>query len=188
MKRLAMWWRWEGKHIPRNIRCGIKNILRWIPTIYRDRDWDQSFIYEVLAKKLEHQSKYIGEREWHTRAKRDAEVMRLVIKLIRAEQEDTYSMEYMDYHESEFNFTPTDETEQWFNVDINTSSENYEEYFKKYSRQYKMLMAGKIDTWGNDLEDMDDKTKALIISQHNQARCRKLLFKIIEQNISGWWD
>jgi hypothetical protein len=37
---------------------------------------------------LEKQAKYIGEREWHTRAKRDAEKMLLCARLARIQQED----------------------------------------------------------------------------------------------------
>lgn len=32
----------------------IKNIIRWMPILYRDRDWDYYYIYSILQKKLEH--------------------------------------------------------------------------------------------------------------------------------------
>jgi hypothetical protein len=31
----------------------VKNVLRWLPTIWKDRDWDNSYITEILIKKLE---------------------------------------------------------------------------------------------------------------------------------------
>jgi len=37
----------------RYVITGIKNIIRWMPTIYHDRDWDQWHIYNVLQKKIE---------------------------------------------------------------------------------------------------------------------------------------
>lgn len=188
MRKLRTWWRWEGKHIPRNIRCGIRNLIKWFPVIWKDRDWDQHFIYEILAKKLTSQADYIEQRDWHTRAKRDAEVMRLVVKLIRIMQEDTYTMEYMEYNESKYNFTATDDTEQWYTMDEEVISENYDEFFAKYPRQYKLLMQGKLNTRGRDVSELDAATKALMLSHHNQDRAHKLLFKIMEQNIEGWWD
>jgi len=32
------------------IRLGmnIKNVIRWLPVIWRDKDWDESFIYKIL--------------------------------------------------------------------------------------------------------------------------------------------
>ena len=187
MRRLFLWWRFEGKYIPRNIKYGIKNTLRWLPTIWKDRDWDGNYIFDILAKKLEHQSDYIGKRDWHTGAKRDAEMMRLVVKLIRLVQDETYAMEYMDYEEKKFHF---DELQggDFFELRVENISERYQEFFDKYPRQYKALMQGKIDTWGHDIREMDDSTKALILARHNHNRCRKLLFSIMEQNIEAWWD
>ena len=31
----------------------IKNVLRWLPTIWKDRDWDNCYITDILIKKLE---------------------------------------------------------------------------------------------------------------------------------------
>ena len=30
-----------------------RNVLRWLPVIWRDRDWDQHYFNEILIKKLE---------------------------------------------------------------------------------------------------------------------------------------
>ena len=187
MKRLAMWWRWEGKYYHRDFINGVKNLIKWFPTVWKDRDWDDHFIFEILAKKLEHQSNYIEKRDWHKRAQRDAETMRLVVKLIRLVQDETYGMEYMDYEEKEFHFDAIPNSTR-YEMRTELHSERYQEFFDKYPRQYKLLMAGKIDTWGNDIYEMDDSTKARLIAHHNHDRCRKLLFKIMEQNIEGWWD
>ena len=38
---------------------------------------------------------------------------------------------------------------------------------------------------------IDEKTKEIIameIAHENQDRCRKLVFKIMEKHIEGWWD
>lgn len=188
MRRLFLWWRFEGKYIPRNIKYGIKNTLRWLPTIWKDRDWDGDYIFDILAKKLEHQSDYIAKRDWHKRAQRDAETMRLVVKLIRLVQDETYAMEYMEYEDKQFHFDAIpDSTRYALRTELH--SERYQEFFDKYSRQYKLLMAGKINTaWGYDIQEMEDSTKALVLAHHNHNRCRKLLFSIMEQNIEGWWD
>ena len=73
VEQIKLWWKFEGRYYHRDFINGIKNLWSWFPVIWKDRDWDQTFIYEVLIHKLEKQAKYIGEREWHTRAKRDAE-------------------------------------------------------------------------------------------------------------------
>ena len=30
---------------------GVKNIFKWMPTIYHDRDWDGDFILKILQKR-----------------------------------------------------------------------------------------------------------------------------------------
>jgi hypothetical protein len=188
MKRIALWWRWHGKHLHRDIRHGIKNLWRWFPTIWRDRNWDGHFIFELLAKKLEFQAKHIGDRNWHMNAKRDAEIMRLVVRLIRLNQEDTYAMEYMDYYRSNISFEQTDETGKWFEMHDELLSENLDDYFAKYPRQYKRVMARQTNWVGNEIDITDKKIVAMTIAHENQERCHKLLFRIMEQNIRRWWD
>jgi hypothetical protein len=67
-------------------------------------------------------------------------------------------------------------------------SENLDEYFAKYPRQYKRVMEGKVHRFGTEPEFKDKKGIALEIAQENQERCHKLLFSILEQNIKRWWD
>jgi len=89
---------------------GIKNLTRWFPVIWKDKDWDQHFIWEVMIQKLKFQAKYIGERDIHTRAKRDAEIMMTCVRLMERIQEEYYIAERFDY-----------------------------EYFKKYPLIYKKI-------------------------------------------------
>lgn len=32
---------------------GVKNIVKWAPTIYKDNDWDYTSIYTIMQKKIE---------------------------------------------------------------------------------------------------------------------------------------
>jgi hypothetical protein len=97
--RVRLWWRWEAKYMHRDFAIGVTNLWKWFPTIWKQRDWDSNFIFDVISKKLEFQAKYIGEKNRHTRAQQDAERMRLVVKLIKLEQDESYNMEYMNYFE-----------------------------------------------------------------------------------------
>jgi hypothetical protein len=186
--KIKLWWEFEGRYYHKDFVRGIKNLFRWLPTIWKDRDWDSYYIYEIIRVKLEHQAKYIGDRDFHTRAKTDVEKMRLVSKLIKLQQDDFYDMEYMDYHNTKYDFIPTDETEKWFTMEDTLISENFDDYFKKYPRQYKRVMSGEINRYGRPIEDKDKKEIAMEIANENQDRCRKLIFKIMESEIERWWD
>ena len=188
IKHIPLWWKFHGRFMHKEFARGIKNLWRWFPTIWRDRDWDHTFIYEILRVKLEHQAKYIGDRDLHVDSKRDAERMRLVSKLIKLQQDDFYGMEYMDYHDSKFDFVPTDETEKWFTIDDTLVSENFDEYFKKYPRIYQQVLSQELLS-DNPIISPDDKRNiAFAIAHINQERCHKLIFKIIESDIERWWD
>ena len=67
--------------------------------------------------------------------------------------------------------------------------EKYDDYFKKYPLVYKQVMkgAGPFTLDGRDEADMK-KIIAQNIAHVNQERVQKLLFKMLEENIRGWWD
>jgi hypothetical protein len=162
---------------------GVRNLWRWFPTIWRDRDYDDHYIFELLRVKLEHQAKHIGDRDIHVNAKRDAERMRLVARLIKLQQDDFYGMEYIDYHNSNFEFVPTDETEKWFTMEENEISENFDEYFKKYPLQYKRVLSGEINRFSRPIEEKDKKIIAMEIAHENHERCVKLIFSIMSDQL-----
>jgi hypothetical protein len=187
IERISLWWRFDGRHIPSNIMEGIKNIIYWFPIIWKDRNWDQSFIYEVLKHKLKAQANYIETKDRHTRAKQDARRMRLCVSLIQICQDDTYNTEYMDYAETDFWFEDVEDKPGYSTIESKIIWEKYDDYFKKYPLIYKRVMNGE---GVFSLEGREDNKQviAMNIGHINQDRAHKLLFKIMEENIQGWWD
>jgi len=155
----------------------IRNLYRWFPIIWKDQDWDDHYIFEILKFKLTNQADYIGRYDRHTCAKRDAERMMLCVRLIEKVQDEYYGTEYLDYVETEYNFIPSDHCEDCSELKIVDISDTLDEYFKKYPRIYKQI------------EDKSNRRKvAFRMSSINHNRARKLLFKILEENIERWWD
>ena len=186
--KVRLWWKFEGRYYHKDFIEGVKNLWKWFPVIWKDRDWDTSFIYEIIKVKLENQAKYIGGKDRHDRAKRDAELMRLTSRLITRCQDDHYDMEYMDYHNTNYNWIDVDDNSDLKQLDVEMISENFDEYFKKYPRQYKRVMSGELNRFDRDVEDKEKQIIAMEIAHENQDRCRKLVFKIMEKRIDGWWD
>jgi len=178
IERIRLWWKFDGRYYHKNFTNGVKNLWKWFPVIWEDRDWDQYFIYEILIHKLEKQATYFHQSEYSIRAKREAEKMFLCARLARIQQEELYGTEYMDYYEMEHEFIPTDETKKWFTLETEITDENFIDYFAKYQRQYRLI----------DKTDKEKEDIAREIAHINQERSRKLLFKIMEENIERWWD
>lgn len=187
-EKFSLWWRFEGRYYHKDFVYGVKNLWKWFPTIWKDRDWDSHFIFELVRVKLQNQSKYIGGQNRHVSSKRDAEKMGLVSKLIKLQQDEFYGMEYMDYHETKYDFVPTDGTKKWFTMNDSLISENFQDYFDKYPRQYKRVISGEINRYSKPIDEKDNKLIAMEIGHENQERCKRLIFKIMESEIERWWD
>lgn len=156
----------------------IKNIIRWFPVIWKDQDWDDFYIFEILKFKLKNQAKYISFHDRHLSAKRDAEIMMLCVRLIEKVQDEHYGTEYLDYQDSKFEFIESEKYPGSYELVMDEISENYGEYFKKYPLIYRSV---------SDLKAPKSKI-AFEIAKINEERAHKLLFKILEQNIRKWWD
>ena len=182
--------RWEFKYqyLWRDFKTGVKNIFYWLPVIWKDRHWDSHYIFDIMMHKIKAQSKYIGSRDIHTRAKRDAEVMMTCVRLMEKVQDEFYSSEYSGYHKTKHWFEPADK-EGYSTWVSRILSEDFDTYIKKYPLIEKRVMNGegpfKLD--GKDSED-DKQSVAMNIGHINHDRARKLLFKLMEQNIEKWWD
>lgn len=180
--------RWENdwKYLPKETIRGLKNTWYWLPVIWKDRNWDHRYIYNILQHKLKAQAKYIGDRGIHTRAKRDAEVMMICVRLIDKVGDEWYSSEYGDYHKTKHWFEPCEDKEGYSTWESRQLEENFDDYFSKYPLIHKRVLNGEGPF---KLEGPDDKQRiAMNIAHINQDRAHKLLFKIMEENISGWWD
>jgi hypothetical protein len=186
---IPVWWNHEGKYLHTTIKRGVKNLIYWLPIIWKDRHWDSSYIFEILAHKIKAQSKWIGDRDIHTRAKRDAEVMMTCVNLMKLVQDEFYSGEYSDYHRTKHWFEPVEGKEGLSSWESRLLEENFDDYFKKYPLIYKKVINGEGIFKFDNVVDSESKQKiAMNIGHINHDRARKLLFKLMEQNIERWWD
>ncbi len=71
-----MWRLWRRlKYAPYDLRYGVRNLWRWFPVIWRDRDFDWAYLAELMAKKL----RWMGvclEHGHHVHCERDAKRVR----------------------------------------------------------------------------------------------------------------
>ena len=172
----------------REIKQGIINLWKWFPIIWKDRDWDDHFIWEILKNKLVWQAKYIGKHDRHTTAELDVRRMLICAKLMDNIQDEFYSGEYMDYYESNIEWIHHSDG---YEMKTQITSEHFDDYFKKYPLVYtKILTDNKLQIFkieGDSESDVKERI-AMNIGLYNHIRSKKLLFKIMEENIESWWD
>jgi len=73
----------------------LRKLIRWIPIIWRDRDWDYYFVYEILKQKLIDTEKYIRKDGLHVFNEHDADSIKTAIEMIEKVQTEYHLDKYL---------------------------------------------------------------------------------------------
>lgn len=73
----------------------VRRVLRWIPIIWKDRDWDYYYIYEMLKQKLIATEEYIRKDGIHIYNEADANSIKKAIDMIERVQKEYYLDKYL---------------------------------------------------------------------------------------------
>jgi hypothetical protein len=164
----------------RSFLTGCKNVIRWSPTIFKDRDWDYWHIYNILQKKIEFQRQELINANRHTDINRDNRDMTIALNLIERVKEDYYGIEYLDYFETKFRFEPIEGDGELYSMEQDVISENYDEYIKKYPSSVRKVLKGK--------PDLDKKDLCFYVAKHNEEKAHDLLHRVLKERMIRWWD
>lgn len=90
---------------------GINNLIRWFPLIWKDRDFDQQYLYEIVHKKLSNMEEFF--RSEHTYSMNALEVaneikdakdnLDLIISNIHTNEVDILTDEFINTNGGTFN-------------------------------------------------------------------------------------
>lgn len=163
----------------------VTNLIDWLPTIWNDRHWDDYYITKILQKKIELQRQYIVSHNRHTSVDKDNFWMTVTLNLIEREHESYYENDdYMDYTKLDFRQIPGEIslTTEYFDQGI--IQDKLDEYINKYKKLIPRVKAKY------NLEELNFNNRiiATFIGRYNQERCRNLIFEILKQKSSHWWD
>ena len=160
---------------------GCRNLIKWFPTIWNDRDWDGHYILKILQKKIEFQRKELVNANRHTRIESDNRDMTVVLNLLERVREEYYQLECMDYWHSEMLFNNIPDKPDLKSIDVVTKSERYDEFLSKYPSSVRAVV--------KEHGEQDDKQRlCLLVSYYNHKKANKLLFRILEERLAYWWD
>ena len=165
----------------RNFLTSCHNLIKWFPTIWNDRDWDGHYILKILQKKIEFQRKELVNANRHTRIESDNRDMTLALNLLERVKEEYYSLECMDYWDSEIVFDDVPENPELKSIEVNTTAERYDEYLSKYPSSVRALTK-------EHGEELDKQRLCLMVSNYNHKKANKLLFRVLEERLAFWWD
>ncbi len=190
----------------------IKRLIKWIPVLWRDRDWDGYHIYSILEFKLLNARKHLVSSNRHTGIEEINRYITICLNLIDKLKEEYYQMEYLDYETSEFIFSKIDDKEQklilediidkdgrpddfhlYQRLELKTISDNLLDYINKYPRtRDEVILQEKVKfqkDWSNYIENQEYRSAlGLFMGANRQLKAKKLLFHIISEKIDYWWD
>ena len=184
MNNIILWWKHVGQYLHMDFYNGVKNLIKWFPVIWKDRQWDDSYILEVLKTKIKFQADYIGKRGVHLDANIDAQRMMTCISLINKVQSEFYQSEYSDYNHCEFSFIRIEDNPEYSRMESREIWEKYDDYFAKYPHAYREVT--KTDKY---IFENDSKQKiAMNMGYYLDKKANRLLFKMLETHLRSWWD
>jgi len=176
MKKIITDIKWEILCFKRK----IKNLIRWFPIIWKDRDYGDYYILKILKFKLSNQAEYISKSYGHTRAQYDASRMRLCVRLIEKIQSEYYQLEYMNYFKDRFEFRDSVNHPNCKELHITNISNNFEEYVVKHYSTYKKVI--------KEHYCKDSKSTALKMSYEVHQKAKRILFELLNIHLESWWD
>jgi hypothetical protein len=149
----------------RNIKYGVHNLRYWLPVIWKDRNWDHQFIYDMLHHKMNSMEKsfrhggFIGHEK-------EADRIKVCVNLLDRLKKDEYGeMAYKDYYD------------KWGEPDFNVSDKGICTFI--YSKD------------PND-EDKNERDKDFRSKMHKKEYMMDqdlgMLFDIMKKRIRYWWD
>lgn len=149
----------------RALYFGVQNLWRWLPIIWQDRQWDQSYLFWILQLKLSLMEKYFdSDKSVSTDHKRQAAKIRICRLLVDRIQLNDYT--------TPFDVRDEPRSKLWSNTFDNSMSLSTDNIVRRDDSPLET----KIFNWKIEHEELLEKQDL------------ELLFKLMNKHICGWWD
>jgi len=164
----------------RGFLTNCHNIIKWAPTLWKDRDFDEWYILNILQKKIEFQRKEIIYANRHTAVERDNRDMTIALNLIERVKEEHYGTEYLDYSVTKFRFEDIKDEPEHCTLEQDVISERYDEYLNKYRSMVRKVL--------KDKKDLNKEDLCFWVAHYNEEKANDLLYRILKERMRRWWD
>jgi len=175
MSKLKKIWR-NINYWPRRKWRQIKNVIGWIPVVWKQFDFDYRYSLDVFKHQLLKQAKFMeSDKAYTVDSHIQAQKIRMVVRLMDKVYNEEYDCEYQQKLKDIY----VDDVMDLVLHDLIDSNECHPIVWKfEEDKKYESLreeIRENYDKWFKE-------------SQAKQERAHKLLWKLIEFYIRGWWD
>jgi hypothetical protein len=155
----------------RNIRTGIKNIVRWFPIIWTDRQWDFVYFLKIIKFKLEQMIRFYETEAHQIKAEKHVDKMKTCINIIDRIIDDNYhDVVFKNYYEK------WGQTEIKFIKDEGTNRNRVE------------VIHSKVITQQDRIKSLDEYRKLTDKEEYMVKQDISLLFRLFTKHLRSWWD
>lgn len=152
----------------------IRNVIRWIPVVWNNFDFDYSYALKAFKFQLGNIADHMeSDKAVTMSATQSAQRIRTIIRLMDKVYDEEYVSEYLDeierlYGKEEIKFVKTE-----------IEGEEYYEMTTVFEKEYT----------DEEIEAIEEhRLKLMIESKFKQEKAHRLLWKLMEHNIRGFWD
>ena len=149
-----------------NCKYGIMNLIKWCPTIWKDRDWDHEYLYDIMLKKLEFMEDLHRNRAHYEGSELIADQMKKCCELIEALLDKEYNKDGFTKHDK-----------KWGTSFLEKDGTNY------YTFQRKNIITDE-----NKKEEQDEFRLCIEKERELEQKDKEELFETMKDNIDKWWD
>jgi hypothetical protein len=164
----------EWIRIPiRNFRVGILNLFRWLPIVWRDRDWDKHYIMEVLIFKLKKNRQYSID---HGHVVNDEQIRTMtecieLLEKVHNEFDNYEEPAYLKHQEkwgkTEHYFVPCEDRPDMYELKDRNDERYTEEEVKQ--KNHEFIISSRI-------------------AHQKRQRDFEVAMEIFVSNFDSWWD
>lgn len=152
----------------------IKNLIKWIPIIWNQFDFDYNYSLDVFKFQLEKQARFLDSKKSRTQSSSyKSKRIKTVIKLMDKVYNEEYAMEYQKILKEKYGKDVLD-------VEFVKSKSS------SISKLYEMVPKYKSRSDSKKIEK--EKDNLFKKGLEKQEKAHKILWKLIEKDIRTWWD
>lgn len=181
-RRFLLFWEFEYRYYPRNFVRGIKNLIKWVPVIWKDRDWDDSFFFDILKFKISKMAESHGKNMPYVGSQRNVEIMNTIVRLIEKFQSEYYLHEYFSYVDDEHTFVKIEGTD-FFEVKTKNLRDDLDQYFAKYP-----LLKNRATKHSYYQKNPSAASLGISMGIVQHEKAKRLIFELLNRNIEKWWE
>jgi len=152
----------------------VKNVIRWIPVIWNNFDFDYRYALEAFKFQLNNIADHMGSDKAMTMSAGDrAQKIRTITKLMDKVYDEDYALDFFD--EIERLYGPREMN--WEDIEYKEDYSSYQGFI--YEREYTQEQLKEIS---------EHESRLIEEGRIKQEKAHKLLWKLMEHNIRGFWD